>query len=177
MPNGMHDSYAAGLYQNIKMNGYAIYYTRNSLASWWDDGCIGMARTNSLEYFNEFYVPQGHMTMHPARNGNRACVRYTMQNTDEIYDIDASFISQGPSLFLNGPLSNGYATVDVHLSINNVTLASMTINRSSGGFFRRGLRLNYGDIIQFEVGYGENKNYFSDTITVDIKMTRYVERE
>ncbi len=73
--------------------------------------------------------------------------------------------------------SNGYTTTDVHLSIINVELRSLWINQNSSMLIFLQIYLNVGDYVQFEVGWGKNKNYISDKTAANITTTAYNKNE
>ncbi|CAF1512196.1 unnamed protein product, partial [Adineta steineri] len=128
---------------------------------------VVLHNTNKDKYakygLDEYNLAPGQLLFHPGPNNTRACIRFTVPSADT-YHIDAVFFTTA------GPNIPGPST-DIHLSINNVELRSLWLKRNIGRFAFDNIYLNEGDYLQFEIGYGENKNYFHDGVQLNITIT------
>src|SRR5262249_19545731 len=105
----------------------------------------------------------GAFLLHPGLNGEYCVLRWTAP-ADGSYQIDAEF--QGSDL-------TG-ATTDVHVLRNGTALLDGSINGGlgpgSGPTYAGTLSLRAGDIIDFAVGYGSNRNYFHDSTGLSVNI-------
>ncbi|UJR29672.1 hypothetical protein I4U23_017220 [Adineta vaga] len=166
--------YGNPIYSNLQvatMSGFSQWCTSTTLGglNYVNNGCIGMNSNNKtdIDFQNEFYLKPGQLVFHPGFNNAHACIRFTVPLAG-FYDVEGVFFSPGPP---NAP--NGNATTDIHLSINNVELRSLWINQNSGMLIFRQIYLNVGDFVQFEIGWGQNKNYYFDTTAANITIVAY----
>ncbi|CAF1275953.1 unnamed protein product [Adineta steineri] len=153
------------------MSGFSLWTTNTTLGgeNFVNNGFVGInsnSQTN-VQHLNEFYLKPGQLVFHPGVNNAHACIRFTVPSSG-FYDVEGVFFSPGPP---SAP--DGYATTDVHLSINDVELRSLWINQNSGMLIFRQIYLNVGDNVQFEIGWGQNKNYLRDTTAANIVIVAY----
>ncbi|CAF0799002.1 unnamed protein product [Adineta steineri] len=153
------------------MSGFAVWCTSTTLGglNYVNNGLVGINSNSQtdVQLGNGFYLKPGQLIFHPGVNNAHACLRFTVPLAG-FYDVEGIFFSPGlPST------PNGYATTDVHLSINNVELRSLWINQNSGMLIFRQIYLNVGDYVQFEIGWGQNNNYGSDTTAANITIVAY----
>jgi hypothetical protein len=93
----------------------------SSVLPFYNKGLVGMnsRKDTNLVHGSELELKPDQITFHPGIDNTHACIRFTVPSAG-FYDAEGIFFSPGPS---NNP--NGYATTDVHLSINNVELRSL----------------------------------------------------
>ncbi len=173
-PNYVDNFYGQSEFSNLQhpsMSGFSLWYERDtsSGAPYYNKGVVGMnsRKDTNIVYGTEFELKPGQIIFHPGINNTHACIRFTVPSAG-FYDVEGIFFSPGPA---SNP--NGCASTDVHLSINNVELRSLWINQNSGMLIFRQIYLNMGDYVQFEVGWGKNKNITCDTTAANITITSY----
>ena len=167
-PNVFNVSEVTSFYTQMSMSGNAMWYSSTQFFT--EKGFI--VHNNNLQtavqYGSQFMLAPDQLAVHPGPLGEHGCIRFKVPSAG-LYDIHGTFFSPGVP-----PNPGGVATTSAHLSINNVELRSLWINRNSGILFLNQTYLNVGDYLQFEVGYGENKNFGADTTAVNIVITAYI---
>jgi hypothetical protein len=175
----LYSNYASNAYGNTEfinlqlpsMSGFALWYVSDLSGgiSYANQGLVGMNmnKQKNVQYHNEFELKPGQMCFHPGINNARATIRFTVP-TSGFYDMESVFFAPG---FTNSTPAD--VTTDVHLSVNNVEHRSLWISRKPGILMLKQFYLNIDDNVQFEVGWGKNKNYYYDTTAVDIRITYY----
>lgn len=173
-PNYVSNAYGKAEFSNLQqasMSGFALWYVSNSSGIWGyaNQGLIGMNmnKQGKLQHLDEFELKPGQMCFHPGISNSRATIRFTVP-TSGFYDIESVLFA--PSL---ANTTAADATTDVHLSVNNVEHRSLWISRKPGILMLKQFYLNVEDNVQFEVGWGKNKNYFGDTTAIDLRITYY----
>lgn len=150
--------------QSISMPGYNV---RCSCAGA-ESGLIGinMNQNKTIRYKNELRLQPRQLTFHPGPHNQRPAIRFIAPSSG-VYDIEGIFFAPG---FLN---SGPDATTDAHLSINDVELLSLWVTRTPGMLRLGQFYLQAHDYVQFEVGWGNNNNYFYDTTAANIRIVYY----
>lgn len=148
------------------LSGYAVWYDWTVSHGYVASGFIGMNRNHNkaVQYLSDFRLKPGQITLHSGINNAHPTIRFTVPHSG-FYDIEATFFAPGFVLSTSCD-----ATTDAHLSVNNVELRSLWVTRKPGLLMLKQFYLNMGDYVQFEVGWGENKNVRCDTTAANIQI-------
>lgn len=144
-PNGL-DSWNF----NIGLNNPVVFHNGTS-------GALGINGTATAQ--------AGQLGLHPGPDGEYSIVRFTSPTT-EAYSLSAAF----SGLDFHGP-----TTTDVHILLNGSSIFDGNINAfGAGPAFSQILNLHAGDTVDFEVGFGSNKNYSFDSTGLSATLSTAV---
>jgi PEP-CTERM motif len=122
--------------------------------------------TRSVITIPGLQLQPGQFGFHPGPNNEYEKARLTLSSSG-VYSIDGTFA---------GAATNGTST-DVHILLNGVSIFDGAVNgfgAGTGPGFALTRSLSAGDTLDFAVGYGSNKNFFSDTTALDARVTSVV---
>ena len=156
----------SGLGQVLSLYGSNGPYL--ALSSWQTSSALPAVfknQTNATVSYSAVYLP-GEISAHPGSRGELSVFRFTAP-ANGMYAVQSHFYG----------LDTYGTTSDVTIEENNSSvLFSALVNGYRAGsdqYYASTLSLAAGDMLDFEVGYGNNNNYFFDTtgLQVDIQMT------
>lgn len=115
--------------------------------------------------FADVVLQPGQLIFHPGPNNEFSIIRFTAPTTG-LYTLNAGFT----------PVTTNGTTTDVHILNNGTSLFSGLVTGTynapkSAPSFSNNLNLNSGDIVDFAVGYGTNKNFSSDSTGITASFT------
>jgi hypothetical protein len=117
--------------------------------------------TTNILNWDEMVVNPNVLLLHPGPMNEYAVVRWKAHNSGR-YSIEFTYTG----------FESGVST-DVHLLFNNAVLFSSSIDGvGDTAYNRQVLSLNYGDMIDFAVGYGRNSSFNSDVTRLDAQIQR-----
>ena len=147
-----------------------IAFVRSGLKGWAggiapdkNPSVLHNGNTFPVSLANNLSIPAGALVMHPGPNDEKQIVRWTAPSSGT-YTIKATFTR----MHTGG--------TDVHILLNGSSIFSgAVIAQSQLASFSSALaNVNTGDTIDFVVGFGGDRNYFSDSTRVQAVITSIV---